>query len=88
MESIYQGVFGAASVFRLLVPTDVRSNLAMPPKAPPIGHRWFTDGVNRPVFADSDGHQFVLDHDGQPLDGVWLVPEENDLTAPIVVSAR
>jgi hypothetical protein len=27
----------------------------------PLGHRWFTDGKNRPVYRDPDGRQFVLD---------------------------
>jgi hypothetical protein len=39
----------------------------MPPNAQPIRHRWFTDGVNRPVSLDADGQQFILDGDGEPL---------------------
>lgn len=52
----------------------------------PFGHRWFTDGANRPVYLDTDGRQFVLDDDGQRVYGVWILEEEAD--APIMVLAQ
>lgn len=59
----------------------------MPAKPKQIGSRRFTDGVERPVFADADGHYIV---DGKErIDGVWLVPEdEPEADVPIVVSSR
>jgi len=51
-----------------------------------LGHRVFMDGVERTVFEDSDGRQYVLDADGMPVHGVWLIPEEEpDLPLIVVV---
>jgi hypothetical protein len=47
-----------------------------------IGQRLFTDGTERRVFEDDQGRQYVLDDDGQRVDGVWLPPADE----PIVVS--
>jgi hypothetical protein len=45
----------------------------MTPKV--VGHQLFADGVPRPVYEDERG-QFIED-DGERVDGVWLVPEED-----------
>ncbi len=37
-----------------------------------IGEREFTDGIVRLVYEDDQG-QYVLDADGQPVRGVWLL---------------
>jgi len=49
-----------------------------------IGKRRFVDGETRLVFKDERG-QFVLDDDGQPVYGVWLVPEGDAVDEPVVV---
>jgi hypothetical protein len=33
----------------------------------------FADGVWRPVWQDGKGRQYVLDCDGEPVYGVWLI---------------
>jgi hypothetical protein len=48
-----------------------------------IGHRLFTDGVARPVYEDERG-QFI-EENGERVDGVWLVPEEDLADTPIIV---
>ena len=48
-----------------------------------IGHRLFTDGLTRPVYEDERG-QFI-EEDGERVDGVWLVPEEDGADTPIIV---
>jgi hypothetical protein len=35
-----------------------------------IGRRLFTDGIERDVFEDAEGRQYVLSHDGEK---VWSV---------------
>jgi hypothetical protein len=55
----------------------------MTPKV--IGHRLFTDGATRPVYEDERG-QFI-EEDGERVDGVWLVPEEDGADTPVVVNA-
>ena len=45
-----------------------------------IGSREFTDGSQREVYEDDDGRQFVLDDEGQPVYGVWIVVDE-----PVIV---
>jgi hypothetical protein len=37
------------------------------------------DGIIRPVFLGADGGQYVLDDDGQPIYGVWLVIDEPEV---------
>ncbi len=37
-----------------------------------IGRRLFTDGAERLVYEDADGRQYVVDDDGQRVEGVWL----------------
>jgi hypothetical protein len=39
-----------------------------------IGRRLFTDGLERDVYEDAEGRQYVLDGDGQRVYGVWLCP--------------
>ena len=39
------------------------------------GYRLFTDGLTRPVYEDERG-QFIVE-DGERIDGVWLVPEDD-----------
>ncbi len=34
----------------------------------------FVNGVTRDVFEDAGGRQFVLDGDGDPQYGVWILP--------------
>jgi hypothetical protein len=53
----------------------------MTPKV--IGHRLFMDGVARPVHEDERG-QFI-EEDGERVDGVWLVPEEDGPDTPVIV---
>jgi hypothetical protein len=53
----------------------------MTPRA--IGRRLFTDGLTRPVYEDERG-QFVLE-DGERIDGVWLVPEDDGADTPLIV---
>jgi hypothetical protein len=48
-----------------------------------IGHRLFTDGVTRPVYQDERG-QYVVE-DGERIDGVRLVPEENQADTPVIM---
>jgi hypothetical protein len=40
-----------------------------------IGYRLSTDGLTRPVYEDERG-QFIVE-DGERIDGVWLVPEDD-----------
>jgi hypothetical protein len=49
-----------------------------------LGLRLFTDGVERVVFEDSDGWQFVLDA-GERVHGNWLVTERLVEDEPIIV---
>ena len=41
------------------------------------------DGVARPGYQDERG-QFI-EEDGERVDGVWLVPEEDGADMPIIV---
>ena len=43
----------------------------------------FTDGVERPVFLDADGRQFVLDDDGDPVHGMWIYVDEPEIVTPV-----
>jgi phenolic acid decarboxylase len=36
----------------------------------------FTDGVWRDVFEEPTGRQYVLDHDGERVYGVWFIPRD------------
>jgi hypothetical protein len=37
-----------------------------------IGRRLFTDGIQRDVYEDADGRQYVIDGDGERVYGQWL----------------
>jgi hypothetical protein len=36
----------------------------------------FTDGVIRPVFVDTDGHQYVVDDGGELVKGVRILADD------------
>jgi hypothetical protein len=42
----------------------------------PIGCVPFADGVERDVFEDSDGRQWVTGYDAERVYGVWLMPAD------------
>ena len=48
-----------------------------------IGRRRFTDGLERDVYEDAEGRQYVLDPNGAKVYGVRLWPAD----APAVVEA-
>ena len=41
----------------------------------PIVYTYFSDRANRPVFEEERG-QFVLDDEGNLVDGVWYIPRD------------
>jgi hypothetical protein len=41
-----------------------------------IGSRLFTDGVERTVYEDAAGRQYVIGLDGEPVYGEWLLPAD------------
>jgi hypothetical protein len=51
-----------------------------------IGRRLFTDGITRPIFEDERG-QFI-EEGGEWVDGVWLLPEEDQADTPVIVQNR
>src|SRR5262249_36238034 len=48
------------------------------------GRRLFTDGVERTVYEDNEGRQYVLGPDGEHVDGQWLAPADE----PAVVGGQ
>jgi hypothetical protein len=44
-----------------------------------IGLVPFIDGITRPVILGADGRQYVLDDDGQPIYGEWILIDEPEL---------
>ena len=48
------------------------------------GRRLFTDGVERPVYEDAEGRQYVLGPEGARMYGQWLPPADE----PAVVEGR
>jgi hypothetical protein len=42
---------------------------------PVIGHCKFADGAMRPIYNDGQ-RQYVIDDDGFPVHGVWIILEE------------
>jgi hypothetical protein len=44
----------------------------------------FADGRRRPVYQDATGWQYVVDDDGEPVQGAWYIPRD-EWDAPIVV---
>ena len=51
-----------------------------PNKLHKIGSTHFTDGIERDVFEDAGGWQFVKDH-GELVAGQWLPPADEPDTA-------
>jgi hypothetical protein len=41
-----------------------------------VVRRLFTDGVERDVYEDADGRQWVAGHNGEPVYGVWVPPAD------------
>jgi hypothetical protein len=48
-----------------------------------IGHRLFVDGVERPVYGDQQGKQYVQDKEEGRGYGVFIVPESESDDLPI-----
>ena len=49
-----------------------------------VAGRWlFTDGIERGVYEDAERRQYVLDPDGERVNGQWLAPADE----PAVVEA-
>ena len=57
------------------------------PDMSPIGHRDFTDGTRRPVYADPDGRQYVIGDDGERVYGTWLL-EHDGADEPVIIERR
>jgi hypothetical protein len=53
-----------------------------------IGRVPFVDGAERDVYQAPDGRQYVIRCDGEPVYGVWLLTEEAEVDAPVVLSSR
>jgi hypothetical protein len=51
----------------------------------PVAHVQFAGGSMRPVF-ETDGRQFVLGDDEEPVYGVWYIPPD-DGPVPLIVPA-
>ncbi len=47
----------------------------------------FVDGIQREVYEEVSGHQYVLDDDGVRVYGIWLLSPE-ELVAPDIVIDR
>ena len=58
----------------------------MPDK--PIGYRSFVDGTTRPVWRETDGRQFVIDDDGQPVYGTWIYPDDEEADVRFIREPR
>jgi hypothetical protein len=54
-------------------------------KDPVVGQRLFLDGVKREVFLAGDGRRYVLDGDGQPVHGIWILTELVLEETPVIV---
>jgi hypothetical protein len=55
---------------------------------PILGHRLFVDGIVRPVFLDeATGRQYVINDDGERLDGEQLRAEE-EADRPLIAENR
>jgi hypothetical protein len=42
----------------------------------PIARVPFVDGIEREVYEDADGRQWVLGYDGERVYGVWVMPAD------------
>ena len=47
-----------------------------------IGSTQFTDGIERDVFEDAEGRQYVHGDDGVKVYGTWVVPADE----PVIIS--
>jgi hypothetical protein len=47
---------------------------------PIVGRVPFVDGIERDVFEDADGRQWVTEYDGDRVYGVWLMPADEPVT--------
>ena len=47
----------------------------------------FTDGTSRAVFEKVDGHQYVVNDEGDPVFGVWFIPKD-EIDLPLIVDAE
>jgi hypothetical protein len=47
-----------------------------------IGRRLFPDGLERDVYEDAQGRQYVLNPDGEKVYGVWLLPADEPEVVP------
>jgi len=47
-----------------------------------IGKRRFTDGVERDVFEEPDGQQYVVAPVGEPVYGVWILSADGGPVRP------
>jgi hypothetical protein len=58
----------------------------MASKRQPIARIPFTDGVERAVFLDKDGRQFVVDDDREMVYDYWVVMDDPD--EPAIIDAE
>jgi hypothetical protein len=56
-------------------PNFERSAVSPMKNDPVIGYCQFADGAMRPIY-DDGRRQYLIDDDGYPDYGVWLIPEE------------
>jgi hypothetical protein len=49
-----------------------------------VGYQHFVDGTRRPIYEDARG-QYVMDDEGEPVYGLWLIPEPGSYDAPLIV---
>jgi hypothetical protein len=55
----------------------------------PIARVRFVDGIERAVYEDADGRQYVVGYDGERVYGQWLPPaDEPMIVGPADLSAR
>ena len=47
------------------------------------GRRLFTDGLQRDVYEDAAGRQYVVDGDGVRVYGQWLWPADEPFVVPV-----
>jgi hypothetical protein len=45
-----------------------------------VGRRLFTDGIEREVYEDASGRQYVFGPDGEQVFGQWLYPADEPHT--------
>lgn len=52
---------------------------------PIVAYIWFTHRVQRAVYQQPDGRQYVLDDEGEKIYGVWYIPPEERTGPDIIV---